>query len=386
MSAKKNRMAPRSERSERSGAMRPVARSMPLRTPKSAGEPGSRPAAVTGSPNSRQGLCPTGKPASTRKGRAVSKLTYVGVDVSKDWLDVAWLAESTELARYPNSSEGIAQLVAACTHHPVALIVLEATGTLHLPLVSELLAAKQKAVVVNPRQVRDFAKAAGRLAKTDRIDATVLARFGQSMKPPVRPLPDEKALEFQEKLARRRQLTQMHTAEQNRLHQARGKLVRQSIQRLLETLEKELASLDDDLDQMVRNSPAWCEKVELLQTVPGVGPQTARMLVAHLPELGQASRHQIAFLVGVAPIHRDSGQRHGPRSIGGGRANVRHALYMATLTATRYNPIIQRHYQRLLLAGKRKKVALVACMRKLLVTLNAMLRDRKTWNLKPQSA
>lgn len=359
---------------------------MPLRATEPAGESGSQPAASTVIPNSRLGRCPAGKPAFARKGTAVSSLVWHGgVDVSKDWLDVAWLGESIVHDRYPNTPEGCADLAAACRERSVVRVVLEATGKLHLSVVATLLAAEQVAIVVNPRQVRDFAKATGRLAKTDKIDAEVLALFGQCMQLEARPLPNEKTLELQEKLARRRQLVQIATAEHNRLMQTRSQPVRCSIERILELIKKELATLDDDLDEFLRQTPAWREKEELLLSVPGVGTQTARILIAHVPELGQASRQQIAFLVGVAPIHHDSGRHRGQRRIGGGRANVRKALYMATLAATRFNPIISRHYQHLLAAGKRKKVALVACMHKLLTILNAMLRENKPWLPNPKS-
>jgi transposase len=259
--------------------------------------------------------------------------------------------------------------------------VFEATGKLESLAVAELTAAGLPVVVVNPRQVRDFAKALGRLAKTDRIDAAVLAMFASRIQPEVRPLPDEKAREFQEKLSRRRQLVQMQTAERNRLQAALAKSVRASIQTVLDLLQRQLTELEDDLEQTVRNSPVWCEKEELLLSVPAIGKHTARNLLANLPELGQCSRQRISRLVGLAPINRDSGQMRGYRAIGGGRAHVRQALYMAALVATKWNPLIAQHYQKLLAAGKRKKVALVACMRKLLVVLNAILRDHKPWRL-----
>jgi transposase len=302
------------------------------------------------------------------------------VDVSKEWLDVTWLTDKAENQRFPNTPDGAAQLADACRKRSVTLVVLEATGKLETLAVVQLQAAGIPVVVANPRQIRNFAKALGRLDKTDRIDAGVLALFASRVQPEVRPLPDEKARELQEKLARRRQLVQMLTAESNRLGTVASKKVRASLENVLGFLKQQLAELDDDLDQAIRSSPAWREKEEILLSVPGIGHVTARQLIVNLPELGQCSRQRIARLVGVAPVNRDSGTLRGYRAIAGGRAQVRQALYMATLVATKHNPVIARHYQKLLQAGKRKKVALVACMHKLLVTLNAMLRERKTWH------
>jgi len=313
---------------------------------------------------------------------------FLGVDVSKDWLDVAWLAEGQKQAhieRLPNSSEGCQQLVAACRRRTVTRIVLEATGGLERAVVRQCAAARLPVVVVNPRQVRDFARAIGRLAKTDRLDAEVLALFAQAIQPELRPIPEETAQELQEKLARRRQLVQIRTAEQNRLIRAHSPDVRRSIQALLDLIQQQLEQLDQDIDQMIQQSPVWRAKQQLLLSVPGVGQQTARILVAELPELGHCSRQQIAFLVGVAPLNRDSGSLRGRRTIWGGRARVRQTLYMATLAAARHNPVIRKHYQHLLRQGKMKKVALVACMRKLLIILNAMLRDQKHWQLETQT-
>ena len=309
-------------------------------------------------------------------------LWFAGVDVSKDTLDVAFAQGKAEVTRQVcNTPAGWAEVVAACKERPVERIVLEATGGYERRAVAELLAAGLPVVVVNPRQARDFAKATGRLAKTDRLDALGLARFAEAIRPPLRPIPAEKAVELQEKLARHRQLVQMHTAEGNRLAQVQSKPVRKSIQAVVKIIEQQLEAIDQDIDQRIEESPVWRDKDQILQSVPGIGPHTAHTLLCSLPELGHCSRQQIAFLVGVAPLNRDSGKLRGTRSIYGGRAHVRQVLYMATLAATRYNPLIRKHYQHLLELGKKKKVALVACMRKLLCILNAMLRDHETWNL-----
>ena len=310
----------------------------------------------------------------------MSDLIVVGIDVSKDQLDVAFDPPAATLT-LANDLQGHKALVEHLRTKSVQCIVIEATGGYERPVVGELIAANLPVVVINPRQVRNFARAMGKLAKTDAIDAAVLAQFGRAVRPKIRPLPDEKTLVFQEKLARRRQLVQMRSAESNRLKQARSHAVKQSIGQVMDLLKQQLADIDNDLGQMIRDCPAWRENEQLLKSVPGVGDQTARALVAQLPELGRCSRQQIAALVGVAPINRDSGAMRGQRTTWGGRATVRSALYMATLVATRFNPVIRTHYQRLLAAGKRKKVALVACMRKLLTMLNAILRDRKPWRI-----
>jgi len=226
------------------------------------------------------------------------------------------------------------------------LIVLEATGHYEQLFVSALLAEALPVVVINPRQARDFARAIGKLAKTDAIDAAMLARFGRTVQPEIRPLADQKTLLFQEKLARRRQLVQMHTAESNRLKQARSEPVQQSIGQMMDLIKQQLADNDDDLGRMIHDCPAWREKEQLLKTMPGIGKQTARILLIQLPELGRCSRQQIAALVGVAPINRDSGKRRGQRT------TVRCGLYMATLVASQHNPVIKAHYQHLLALGK----------------------------------
>ena len=305
--------------------------------------------------------------------------TNVGIDVSKDWLDVA-IGSGVAVQRFENVQTGHEGLLAALQGQRIRRVIVEATGGLERSIVAALAAAELPVVVVNPRQVRDFAKATGRLAKTDAIDAEVLAAFGQAVSPEVRPIAGAEQLAFKELVARRRQLVMMHTAESNRLGQAHDPAVRRSIRTMLRAIERQLLDNEQRMDRAIERSPIWQARKDLLTSVPGVGNQTARTLIAELPELGACSRQRIAALVGVAPLNRDSGHMRGRRMTWGGRASVRTALYMATLVATRWNPIIRDYYQRLLDAGKRKKLALVACMRKLLTILNAMLRDGAPWH------
>ena len=305
-----------------------------------------------------------------------------GLDVSKDGLDLATLGDGEAVVasrRFDNTPAGCRELVKFLAAVAVERIVLEATGGYERTAVAELAAAGLPVVVVNPRQVRDFAKALGLLAKTDRLDAEVLARFAQRIRPELRPLPDENALILRDLLARRAQLIEMRTMESNRLKQTHTEQVAVDLRASIAFLERRLRSLDDELDDRLRQSPVWQEKVDLLQTVPGVGPQTARTLVVELSELGACSHQAIAALAGLAPMNRDSGEFRGRRMIVGGRPSVRRALYMAALAASRHNPIIRLHYEKLRRAGKPFKVALVACMRKLLIILNAMLRNRSSW-------
>lgn len=259
------------------------------------------------------------------------------------------------------------------------LIVLEATGGLQTRVAATLAGAGLPTAVVNPRQVRDFARATGRLAKTDALDAEAIAHFAEAIKPEPRPLSDEESQALQALVARRRQLVEMQTAEKNRRQQVKGAQLRKGLDSHLEWLAKAIAQIDLDLDDHIKRSPAWRAKEDLLVSVPGVGNKTARALIADLPELGTLTRRRIAALVGLAPFNRDSGRMRGKRSISGGRSSVRSALYMATMTAVRWNPVIRTAYQRLLAAGKRKMTAIVACMRKLLVILNAMMRDCAVW-------
>jgi transposase len=304
---------------------------------------------------------------------------FVGIDVSKDRLDVALRPMGDHWAVANNDSD-IATLVARLRHHAPTLIVLEATGGLELPVTGELAAAGLPVVVVNPRQVRDFAKATGRLAKTDTLDAAVLAQFAEAVRPALRPLPDAQTQALSALLTRRRQIIEMCTAEKNRLGSALP-AVHRGIRTHIAWLDRRLAEIDEDLAHAIRESPLWREKDDLLQSTPGVGPVLARTLLASLPELGTLTHKQIAALVGVAPLNRDSGTFRGTRRIWGGRADVREVLYMSALTASRFNPVIRTFYQRLCAAGKAKKVALTACMRKLLTILNAMLKHQTPWTL-----
>ena len=303
---------------------------------------------------------------------------FVGIDVSKAQLDLAMCPEGS--LTLPHDEAGIAQAVKHLQPLVPTLIVLEATGGLELPLTGALAAADLPVVVVNPRQVRDFAKAAGKLAKTDALDAHLLARFAEVMRPEPRPLPDEQSLALAAILARRWQLIEMLTAEKNRLGGAR-KAVRQSLRAHIAWLEHEIEQTDVQLAQAIQNSPVWREKDDLLRTVPGVGPVLTTTVLAELPELGALSRKQIAALVGVAPLNRDSGTLRGKRTVWSGRAHVRAVLYMGALVATRYNSVTKAFYRRLCAAGKAKKVALTACMRKLVIILNAIVKHRTPWRV-----
>jgi transposase len=312
----------------------------------------------------------------------------IGIDVAKARLDVA-ARPSGDQWQVANTEEGIADLLAKLRPLAPALIVLEASGGWELAVVAALAEAKLPVAVVNPRQVHDFAKhpragTRGQLAKTDQLDAQVLARFGEAVRPEPRPLPDAGAQALADVLARRRQVIGMQTAERQRLGTA-GPQVRARIEAHPAWLERELTELDDDLGRRLRESPLWREREDLLRSVPGVGPVVATTLVAELPELGQLDRKRIAALVGLAPLARDSGTSRGKRLVWGGRGRGRAALYMAALVATRHNPTIRTFYARLLKAGKAKKVALTACMHKLLLILNAIVRTNAPWR-QPESS
>lgn len=301
---------------------------------------------------------------------------YVGIDVSKAELEVAIGDEAWTVS---NDEPGITTLLERLRTRPLELVVLEATGGHETRAVAALAEAGLPVVVANPRQVRDFGRATGQLAKTDRIDARVLALFAERVRPEVRSLPDEEAQELTALLARRRQLIEMMVAEKNRLKMA-PKRVAKGIRQHIEWLKRQLKSVDSDLEHQIKESPVWRAKEDLLRTVPGVGPVVSRTLIGELPELGHLNRKQIAALAGVAPLNRDSGTLRGKRMVWGGRRSVRVALYMAALTASQRNPVIREFYERLRDRGKPPKVALTACMRKLLVILNAMVRDGAPWD------
>lgn len=302
---------------------------------------------------------------------------YVGIDVSKAVLDVA-VRPTGEQWQSPNERNGIQELRKRLRELGPALIVLEATGAYGIPVATALNLAALPVAVVNPRQVREFARASGKLAKTDALDSRVLAHFAEAMQPEPRPLPDETSRKLKELVARRDQLQRMATAERNRLKLA-SKELRPEIQEHIDWLKEKADRLDEEVAKQLRSSASWREKDNLLQSVPGVGPVLSSTLLACLPELGRLNDKEIASLVGVAPHSRDSGAYRGKRSIWGGRSTVRTKLYMSTFVALRCNPVIAAVYQRLASAGKEHKVALVACMRKLLIILNAMLRDEKRW-------
>lgn len=302
---------------------------------------------------------------------------FVGVDVAKAKLVVACRPEGAPWTA-SNDAEGIAATVARLKSLEPRLIVLEATGGYERAVVAALAVAGLPAVVANPRQVRDFAKATGQLAKTDDLDADLLALFADRVRPTPRPLPDAVVQQLDALMTRRRQLLDMLTAERNRLEHAVGP-IRRSVVDHIRWLERRVAAVDRDLDDTIARSPVWRAKEDLLRSMPGVGPVVSRTLLADVPELGHLNRKQIAALVGVAPLARDSGTLRGKRLVWGGRAPVRAVLYMGALVATRRNPVIRAFYRRLLAAGKPKKVALIACMRKLITILNAMMRTSTTW-------
>jgi transposase len=303
---------------------------------------------------------------------------YVGIDVAKATLEIAVCPADQPPWQQPNDAAGLAALVAQVRRLAPALVVLEATGGYETAVVTALTVAGVPVAVVNPRHVRDFAKALGLLAKTDALDAAVLATFADRIRPTPRALPDEAHADLLALVARRRQLVEMRTAELNRVATARPAL-RPGLREHIRWLDRRIADADTDLTRLIAASPLWRTRDELLRSLPGVGPQTSARLIGSLPELGRLSGREIAALVGVAPLNRDSGQRHGTRTTWGGRAPVRATLYMATVVATRHNPIIRAFYHRLRLAGKPAKVARVAAMHKLLIILNAMIKNQTPW-------
>jgi transposase len=345
-------------------------------------------------PNSCQGSPPVDKPVSARTGRSRHiagaevvpsmnslQAVYVGIDVSQATLDVAVLP-SNERWQLANDEPGLAHLVQRITALAPQRVVLEATGGYELPALAALGSAGLPVVAVNPRQVRDFARSMGQLAKTDALDASILAEFAARIQPKLRPLPDAQSRELSGLLARRRQLIDMRTAESNRLAMA-VEAVRVEIREHLRYLDKRIKDLDRELHDRLRKSPLWREQEDLLRGIPGVGPILTTTLLADVPELGTIGHKQISALVGLAPLNRDSGRWRGKRSIWGGRGHVRAVLYMATLTAVRVNPVLAATYQRLLSAGKPHKVALVACMHQLLRICNAVLMHRTPWRYQP---
>ena len=307
-------------------------------------------------------------------------LITVGIDVSKDRLDVA-VCPSGEAFIVERDAAGLERLAARLRQIAPHIVALEATGGFETVAAAALAAAGLPVVVVNPAQIRSFAKALGQRAKTDPIDAAVIARFAEAARPETRPLPDEATRLLAELVARRRQIIEMIGAERQREKRVNAPRLRKSIVRLLKALEKELASVDRDIDDAVRGSPVWREKEDLLASTPGIGPAIARTLIAELPELGQLGRKQIAALSGLAPFTRQSGQWRGRSFIGGGRSAVRTALFMGAMVAKRHNPVLKAFFDRLVAAGKPRMVALIAVARKLLIILNTILRDRQPWKI-----
>lgn len=310
-----------------------------------------------------------------------SNAEFVGIDVSKTTLDVAtWTSKAYR--RFSNEPQGIQELIAWLKELRPELIVLEATGGLELPFVAELAYVKMPVAVVNPRRIREFARSIGQLAKTDKLDAKVMAHFGAATHPEARQLPTEEEEKLTALMTRRRQIIEMLTAEKNRVHSTRFAM-KERIETHITWLEKELQDLDKEIADFIQQSPLWKEKEQLLRSVPGIGPVTSATLLAMLPELGTLNRQKIAALVGVAPVNKDSGKRQKKRRVFGGSANVRSVLYMAALSASKHNPRIKAFYDHLLRMGKEKKVALTACMRKLLVILNAIVRNNQAFSCVP---
>ena len=302
---------------------------------------------------------------------------FVGIDVGKEHVDVA-IRPTGEKRRF-RREEDLEELVAFLVERGPTLVVMEATGGLEMIVATAIAAAKLSVAIVNPRQVRDFAKAMGKLAKTDAVDAMVIATYGEKMEPKPRALPDAETQELQAVMARRRQLVEMKTAETNRLKASRLESMKQNIRVHIEWLEKQLSNLDKDIEKRIHESPMWHEKAKRLMTVPGVGRVISSMLLANLPELGTLDRRSVAALTGLAPLNNDSGKMKGKRVTWGGRGDVRTALYLGCLSGSKRNPLIKAFFDRLVEAGKPKKLALVACARKLLIILNAMVRSGQSW-------
>jgi len=303
---------------------------------------------------------------------------FVGIDVAKNELVVHVVPTNQQLT-VPNSTKGIKELVALFKEINPKQIVLEATGGLERELLANLVANGLIAIAINPRQARDLAKGLGELAKTDAVDARILARFAQLQCLPVRPVPSKETEEMNDLVTRKQQLTQMRTMEVNRLHYTRQKSIQKSIETVIKTFEEQIAAIDDRIEKMIATNPDWSEKDKILQSVPGVGPKTSQVLISALPELGMLNRQEIAALVGVAPFCRDSGTKSGTRHIKGGRANVRSALYMATFSAIQWNKTFKEFFEGLIARGKKYKVAMVAAMRKMITVLNVMVKTKTHW-------
>jgi len=320
------------------------------------------------------------EPASNKDGRKEKTMSgiYVGIDVSKDRLDVA-VVPSGDKRQFSNDEAGLSKLLGMLVKLAPTLVVMEPTGGFEVPLAGALAAEGLPVAVVNARQIRNYARAVGKLAKTDKLDAMIIAEFAHKVEPEVRPLRDEENQEIKAIVSRRCQLVEMLKAEKNRLAIA-PKHIKPNIMAHIEWLRREMDDLDRNLRELIEASPIWREKDDLLRSIPGIGNVISATLLAELPELGTLNRREIASLAGVAPFNQDSGTIKGKRRIWGGRTSVRHALYMAALVGTRYNPVIKAFYTRLLQKGKAKKVALVACMRKLLTILNSIIRYRKAWH------
>lgn len=308
------------------------------------------------------------------------KETFVGIDVAQDQLDVHVLPTAVHFT-CPYDTNGIASLVSRLREEHPTVIIMEATGGYEITLAAELGAAGLPVAIVNPRQVRDFARGIGKLAKTDKIDAFVLARFGETNRPEPQAMPTDEEKQIKELVTRRRQLVGLRASEKNRRHSARSIRVQQSIDTVITTLDRELVEIDRDIDDLIRNSPLWREEEKLLKTFKGVGPVVSRIVLAKLPELGKLDRQEIACLVGLAPLNKDSGKMRGKRMISGGRKDVRDALYMAAVSAVQHNKVIKPFYERLVKAGKIYKVAITACMRKILLILNAMMKTKKPFQV-----
>jgi transposase len=305
---------------------------------------------------------------------------FVGIDVAKDHLDVH-VRPTGEAFRVPHDDAGLATLVDRLRPHPPTLVVLEATGGYEATVAATLAGAALPLAVVNPRQIRDFARATGQLAKTDALDARIIALFAEAIRPVARPLADDQAVELRQLVARRRQLVEMLGAEMNRRRLLRNRQLQHQVDAHIAWLAEALRHLDKDIHTLIRATPVWRETEDLLRSVPGIGPVTAGVLIADLPELGRLDRRRIASLVGLAPFARDSGAFRGRRMIAGGRGGIRRVLYMATVTALKHNPVIAAFYARLVATGRPAKVALTAAMRKLLVILNAIVRDHRPWQI-----